>query len=298
MQHSTEIGRCLEWRSPTACRRAADGVPDVGLLKSRKDAAKEFERYVDAVEHPPEVDDYVEEEELGDQDTILPTAVSVAGDRGAARRAPRRSLGTQAVPEPAQSERPADRRLGRPERRKRLGEVLVDRGAAHPGAARGGAHRSGRLRASASASTWSTPASSTSATSRRRSPTSSGSRSSTCARAFRPMTRSRHSPRSTRASWLAIPLRRTEFGYDVAVADPSEPALVDQLRDELHQPAKLYVAGVSDVRRAIDVAYKATSRVGEHVRVFEAARPGAARRSTSTSRSARPSTRTRPSSRS
>ncbi len=68
---------------------------------------------------------------------------------------------------------------------------------------------------------------------------------------------------------LAIPLRRTDFGYDVAVADPSEPALADRLRDELHQPAKLYVAGVSDVRRAIDVAYKATSRVGEHVRVFE-----------------------------
>ncbi|HEY3724762.1 MAG TPA: GspE/PulE family protein, partial [Acidimicrobiia bacterium] len=41
-------------------------------------------------------------------------------------------------------------------------------------------------------------------------------------------------------------------------------------RDQLRQPAKLYVAGVSDVRRAIDGAYKATSRVGEHVRVFEA----------------------------
>ena len=66
-------------------------------------------------------------------------------------------------------------------------------------------------------------------------------------------------PEENARDWLAIPLRRTEFGYDVAVADPSEPGLVDKLRDELRQPAKLYVGGVSDVRRAIDVAYKATS---------------------------------------
>ncbi len=77
-------------------------------------------------------------------------------------------------------------------------------------------------------------------------------------------------PEENAREWLAIPLRRTEFGYDVAVADPSEPALAEKLRDALRQPAKLYVGGVSDVRRAIDVAYKATSRVGEHVRVFEA----------------------------
>jgi type IV pilus assembly protein PilB len=77
-------------------------------------------------------------------------------------------------------------------------------------------------------------------------------------------------PEENAREWLAIPLRRTEFGYDVAVADPSEPGLAEKLRDALRQPAKLYVGGVSDVRRAIDVAYKATSRVGEHVRVFEA----------------------------
>ena len=69
---------------------------------------------------------------------------------------------------------------------------------------------------------------------------------------------------------LAIPVRRTEFGYDVVVADPAEPGLADKLRDLLHQPAKLFVGGVSDVRRAIDVAYKASAKVGEHVRVFEA----------------------------
>ena len=61
---------------------------DVGLLKSRKDAGKEFAQYVDAVEHPPDLDDYVEEEDLGDQDA-LPSAVTVCGDRGAARGPPR-----------------------------------------------------------------------------------------------------------------------------------------------------------------------------------------------------------------
>ena len=60
-----------------------------GPAEVRKDATKEFERYVDAVENPPEVDDYVEEEELGDQDHALPAGVSVQDieDQLAARRA-------------------------------------------------------------------------------------------------------------------------------------------------------------------------------------------------------------------
>ena len=48
----------------------------MGLLKSRKDAGKEFAQYVDAVENPPELDDYVESEGLSDSDA-LPTSVSV-----------------------------------------------------------------------------------------------------------------------------------------------------------------------------------------------------------------------------
>ena len=147
--------------------------------------------------------------------------------------------------------------------------MLVERDLLTEAAARRRARGPGRVRASVSVSTSSTPASSTSATSPSRSPTSSASKSSTCAARSRRKRRSPRSPSSARASWLAIPLRKTDFGYDVVVADPAEPGLADKLRDELHQPAKLYVGGLSDVRRAIDATYKAIAHVGEHVRVFE-----------------------------
>ncbi|MGZ4735617.1 MAG: GspE/PulE family protein [Acidimicrobiia bacterium] len=236
----------------------------MGLLKSRKDAAKEFERYVDAVEHPPELDDYVEEDELGDQDTILPGAVSV--EEIEAQLAARRAM-LQAQEE-VPPEAPA-RISAAPEERKRLGEVLVDRqlltGAQLDealAAQAGSGKRLGEYLVDAGI-------------------LDERDLASALADQFGlevvDLRRSVPSDDAVAAledeqarDWLAIPLRRTEFGYDVAVADPSEPGLADKLRDQLHQPAKLYVAGVSDVRRAIDVAYKATSRVGEHVRLFEA----------------------------
>ncbi|MGZ6963617.1 MAG: GspE/PulE family protein [Acidimicrobiia bacterium] len=236
----------------------------MGLLKSRKDAAKEFERYVDAVEHPPELDDYVEEDELGDQDTILPGAVSV--EEIEAQLAARRAM-LQAQEE-VPPEAPA-RISAAPEERKRLGEVLVDRQLLTEAqldealaAQAGSGKRLGEYLVDAGI-------------------LDERDLASALADQFGlevvDLRRSVPSDDAVAAledeqarDWLAIPLRRTEFGYDVAVADPSEPGLADKLRDQLHQPAKLYVAGVSDVRRAIDVAYKATSRVGEHVRLFEA----------------------------
>jgi type IV pilus assembly protein PilB len=238
----------------------------VGLLKSRKDAGKEFERYVDAVENPPDLDDYVEEEELGDQDTILPTAISVAEIEAqlAARRA---QMQTQEVEVPAPVDAPP-RASAPPSVRMRLGEVLVSQELltqeqleeALTGQA-GSGKRLGeylvdtgildeRDLASALAAQFALEV----VDLRKSVPEDDAVMSL---------------PEEYARDWLAIPLRRTEFGYDVAVADPSEPALAERLRDALRQPAKLYVAGVSDVRRAIDVAYKATSRVGEHVRVFE-----------------------------
>ena len=54
----------------------------MGLLKSRKDAGKEFEKYVDAVEHPPELDDYVESEELTDESrALLPQILQAVRNR-------------------------------------------------------------------------------------------------------------------------------------------------------------------------------------------------------------------------
>ncbi len=98
----------------------------MGLLKSRKDAGKEFEKYVDAVEHPPELDDYTESEELADQDTILPGGVAANLDeiqaQLAARNAARQSVDASAD---AGAAEPISISTA-PLHRKRLGEVLVE----------------------------------------------------------------------------------------------------------------------------------------------------------------------------
>jgi type IV pilus assembly protein PilB len=77
-------------------------------------------------------------------------------------------------------------------------------------------------------------------------------------------------PEADARAWGAIVLRVTDFGFDVAVADPSDPGIAERLRQALRQPAKLYVGGVGEIQRAIDVAYRTTANVDEHVRVFEA----------------------------
>jgi type IV pilus assembly protein PilB len=225
----------------------------VGLLKSsRKDANKEFERYVDAVENPPEVDDY-DDDELSGEEPELATA----------------DTSERSVPDTELIDPVDNPPVAVPISRKRLGEVLVERDllsadeldSALEGQ-RGSGKRLGeylvdaeiideRDLAQALADQFGLEV----VDLRRQVPEDAAVAALDVEEA---------------REWLAIPLRRTEFGYDVAVADPSEPALVDKLRDRLRQPAKLYVAGVSDVRRAIGVAYKATNKAGEHIRAFEA----------------------------
>ncbi|MBK5287075.1 MAG: type II/IV secretion system protein [Acidimicrobiia bacterium] len=77
-------------------------------------------------------------------------------------------------------------------------------------------------------------------------------------------------PEANARAWGAIVLRRTDFGYDVVVSDPSDPSIADRLREILRQPAKLFVGGVGEIQRAIDVAYRTTANVDEQVRVFQA----------------------------
>jgi type IV pilus assembly protein PilB len=77
-------------------------------------------------------------------------------------------------------------------------------------------------------------------------------------------------PEATARAWGAMVLRRTDFGYDVVVSDPSDTTIAERLRDALRQPAKLFVGGVGEIQRAIDVAYRTTANVDEHVRVFQA----------------------------
>jgi type IV pilus assembly protein PilB len=255
----------------------------VGLLKSRKDATKELERYVEAVEHPPELDDYVEEEELVDRDELLPGA-----DRGSATAPPSVSL-EELQAQVAERNARLAAQLGEneieraeaalaaedapaglaPHRGKRLGEVLVERGLLTPTqlqealAAQSTSGKrlgeylvdSGTLPELYLAGARAVLFSPAVVDLRKEVPTDEAVAAL---------------PEEQAREWLAIPLRKTDFGYDVVVADPAEPALVDRLRDYLHQPAKLHVGGLSDVRRAIDVAYKATNKAGEHFKLFVA----------------------------
>lgn len=253
----------------------------MGLLKSRKDATKELERYVEAVEHPPEVDDYVEEDELVDRDELLPGAEtatpppSVSLEELQAQVAERNArlaarLGENEIERAeaalAQEDAPSP---GAVRRSRRLGEVLVEQGLLTPtqlqealAAQQQSGQRLGeylvdsgtldeRDLAGALANQFDLEV----VDLRKEVPTDEAVAAL---------------PEEQAREWLAIPLRKTDFGYDVVVADPSQAGIVDHLRDALHQPAKLHVGGLSDVRRAIDTAYKATNRAGEHIALFEA----------------------------
>ena len=123
----------------------------MGLLKSRKDAGKEFEKYVDAVEHPPELDDYSEAEELTDQDTILPGGVAVNLDEIQAQLAAHKRLPGGADVDPSASAGSAEpiNISTAPLHRKRLGEVLVEREPAERSRSRCRARGPGRVRQAA-----------------------------------------------------------------------------------------------------------------------------------------------------
>jgi type IV pilus assembly protein PilB len=239
----------------------------MGLLKSRKEATKEFEKYVDAVEHPPELDDYTEAE-AQEQDTILPeTGVAANLDEIQAQLARNTKASSAVDPAPVSKGETIELSTD-PLHRKRLGEVLIERDllpedlleSALAKQASSGKRLgeflvdSGMLDERDLASALADQFNLEVVDLRKEVPAEEAvaALDEECAR-----------------KWLAIPLRKTEFGYDVAVADPAEPGLADKLREELHQPAKLYVGGMSDVRRAIDNTYQAIARVGEHVRVFE-----------------------------
>ena len=116
-------------------------------MKSRKDAAKEFEKYVDAVEHPPELDDYVESEELTDPDTILPGGVAANLDEVQAQLAARNAQAASrpTMPVAPGTTEPIDISTA-PLHRKRLGEVLVERELLSEAAARRRARGPGRVR--------------------------------------------------------------------------------------------------------------------------------------------------------
>ena len=74
-------------------------------------------------------------------------------------------------------------------------------------------------------------------------------------------------------SLMALPIRVTHDGLEVAVEDPSD-SLADELRRLTGVPVQLVVASGSDIRRAIDRSYRALSGVERHIEAFRASSTG------------------------
>ncbi len=75
-------------------------------------------------------------------------------------------------------------------------------------------------------------------------------------------------PESIARAHTLIPLRRTERGLEVAMADPQDRAVLDELAEAIGAEIVPVVAPPSDIRRAIDRSYRALTAVGRHVEAF------------------------------
>ena len=78
-------------------------------------------------------------------------------------------------------------------------------------------------------------------------------------------------PESLARAHVAIPVRKTEIGLQMAMADPQDDAAVQILADAAGTNVIRMVAPPSDIRRAIDKSYRALAGVGRHVDAFLAA---------------------------
>ena len=67
----------------------------------------------------------------------------------------------------------------------------------------------------------------------------------------------------------AIPLRSTDRGLVVAVGDPVDERVRSRISQSVKKPVSLVLAPPSDIRRAIDIAYRALSGVGKMLDAFE-----------------------------
>ena len=226
----------------------------MGLLKSRKEAAGELKRYVDAVEHT-DLDD-VDEDEFLDSDGV-DTEVTLSIEALQAQVAARNARINAAMAED-----------GSPERHTRmLGELLVGRGVLTAeqlvqalDAAAEAHQRLGEFLVAKRVLTERDLASVLGE--------QFGLEVVDLRHEFPDPASVSALPEEHAREWGAIVLRRTEFGFDVVVADPSDTSIAERLRETLRQPAKLYIGGVGEIQRAIDVAYRSTANVDEHVRVF------------------------------
>lgn len=82
----------------------------------------------------------------------------------------------------------------------------------------------------------------------------------------------------------ALVVRRVDGRVLVAVADPSDPDLAASIADAVGEPVSLAVGVTADVERVLDQTYRATADVGEFVKVFEAKAPTSSSASPTTER--------------
>ena len=78
-------------------------------------------------------------------------------------------------------------------------------------------------------------------------------------------------PESLARSHIAIPVRRTDAGVQIAMSDPQDDIATKELSDAAGMPVIRLIAPPSDIRRAIDKSYRALAGVGRHVDAFLAA---------------------------
>ena len=76
-------------------------------------------------------------------------------------------------------------------------------------------------------------------------------------------------PESIARSHLAVPMAADDDGVLVAVADPT-PEVTAAVENAIPRPVRIAVAPRSDVRRAIDTAYRALGHIQRHIQAFEA----------------------------
>jgi type IV pilus assembly protein PilB len=238
----------------------------VGLLRSRREAAGELQRYVDAVEHAEADDEDVDDDELVDSDGIeaqatlsiealqaqvaarnarinAAMAASAAGrsDATADGAKPSRMLGELLVGHGVlTAEQLVEALDGHSEAGTRLGEFLVGQRMFTERELAGYLAEQFGLGVVDLRHNFPDPAAVTIL------------------------------PEEQARAWSALVLCRTESGYDVVVADPSDPTIVERLEESIGHPPRLLVAGHGEIQRAIDVAYRTTANVDEQIRVFQA----------------------------
>src|SRR6266480_2824977 len=78
-------------------------------------------------------------------------------------------------------------------------------------------------------------------------------------------------PESMARANIAIPVRRTDEGLQIAMAFPQDDPAVQQMRESAGMNVIRMLAPPSDIRRAIDKSYRALAGVSRHVDAFLAA---------------------------